>query len=152
MTMIIAPLVTKFFLTMPLVISRISSLLTIYKPIGLTWKMLINNFHRVDLEDLDIPLLDQEVVQALFSFKPFKAPRPDDLHHHFFQYHWNIVSKSILECCHEIFTTQVIIGTLNHTFLCLIPKFKNTNLLKNIRLIGLCNTIYKIVTKIIENW
>lgn len=39
----------------------------------------------------------------------------------------------------------------NNTYIGLIPKSDNANNLKNFRLIGLCNTIYKIVTKIIAN-
>lgn len=46
-----------------------------------------NIFYKVDLEDLDRPLPDKKVVQALFSFKPFKALGPDGLHPHFFQHH-----------------------------------------------------------------
>lgn len=39
----------------------------------------------------------------------------------------------------------------NKTLLCLIYKFQNTTLLKNYRTIGLCNTTYKLITKIIAN-
>lgn len=39
----------------------------------------------------------------------------------------------------------------NSTYICLIPKFKNAFSLKNFIPIGLCNSQYKIVTKIIAN-
>lgn len=57
----------------------------------------------------------------------------------------------MLNFCHGIFESQSNLLPLNDTFLCLIPKFKNTNQLKNFRPIGLCNTIYKVITKIIAN-
>lgn len=40
---------------------------------------------------------------------------------------------------------------LNKTYVCLIPKFNNSNKIQNFRSISLCNTLYKIITKIIAN-
>lgn len=40
---------------------------------------------------------------------------------------------------------------VNTTYLCLIPKNSNATHLKNFRPIGICNTQYKIITKIIAN-
>ncbi|KAH0776459.1 hypothetical protein KY290_007870 [Solanum tuberosum] len=118
------------------------------------WKDIHNStprFHKLDLSPLDRPLADFEVVQALFPFKTLKAPRSDGFHPQFFQQHWHSVKNTVLKPCHEIFNTQKIPTDLNQTFLCLSPKFKNANHLKNFRPIGLCNTMYKIVTKIIAN-
>lgn len=49
------------------------------------------------------------------------------------------------------FNSQTIPSPINDTLLWLIHKFKNANQLKNFRPIGLCNTIYKIITKVISN-
>lgn len=51
----------------------------------------------------------------------------------------------------NIFTSASTPPSLNQTYLCLIPKFPNANHFKNFRPIGLSNTIYKIITKIIVN-
>lgn len=40
---------------------------------------------------------------------------------------------------------------VNSTYLCLIPKYPNATSLKNYRPIELCNTQYKIITKLIAN-
>lgn len=40
---------------------------------------------------------------------------------------------------------------MNETLLCLIPKCPQASMLKNFRPIGLCNIVYKTVTKIIVN-
>lgn len=61
------------------------------------------------------------------------------------------MGPSVLSLCHNIFTTSTIPPDLNRTYLCLIPKFENGNNIKNIRPIGLCNTVYKLVTKVIVN-
>lgn len=52
---------------------------------------------------------------------------------------------------HTVFNTQTLPDSMNNTFFCLIPKFSNANLLKNFCPISLCNTTYKIITKIIAN-
>lgn len=47
------------------------------------------------------------------------------------------------------FQTCTMDPTMNETLICLIPKCLNVCHIKNFRLIGLCNTLYKLITKII---
>lgn len=89
------------------------------------------SFHNFDLSDLDRPLQDFEITQAIFSFKPFKAPGPDGFHPHFFQSQWTTIGPSVKAMCHEVFQTHLLPPSLNDTFLCLIPKFPNANQLRN---------------------
>lgn len=49
----------------------------------------------------------------------------------------------------SIFSSKVVPGYLNRTFITLIPKCKSPESLNNYRSINLCNTVYKLVTKII---
>lgn len=109
------------------------------------------SFHNIDLPELDNPLQDFEVTQDLFSFKPFKASGSDGLHPHFLQFQWHIVGSLVKRMCHKVFATQALPKDINDTFLCLIPKFPYANNLKNFRPISLCNTIYKVIRKIIVN-
>lgn len=51
----------------------------------------------------------------------------------------------------DVFNSGRIPDDINNTLLCLIPKILNTNNLKIFRPIGLCNTINKIITKVITN-
>lgn len=51
------------------------------------------------------PYQNLEVIQALFSFKPFKAPGPDGLYPKKIQH---IVKDSALKYCHDIFKTQIM--------------------------------------------
>lgn len=55
------------------------------------------------MSTLDYPLQDHEIIKAVYSFRPSKSPRPDSLHLSFYQKHWEIVGKSVLETCHSIF-------------------------------------------------
>ena len=89
---------------------------------------------------------------GLGALKPFKAPGSDGLHAGFFQRFWLLVGDSVKSEVKSIFTLGVIPEYLNQTLITLIPKCKNPESLYNYRLISLCNTIYKVVTKIIVNW
>lgn len=109
------------------------------------------SFHTLDLSDMDRPLYDQEIITALFSFQPYKAPGPDGLHPQLFLSQWKIVGKSVLDFCHQVFHSQFVPSSTNTNLLCLISKFANANHLKNFRPISLCNNIYKVIIKIIVN-
>lgn len=109
------------------------------------------SFNKVDLTLLDKPLLPFEVTNVVFSFKPFKAPGPDEIHLFFYQKIWKIVGPSVINYCPQVFHTNTLPMGINNTYICLIPKIHNANNLKFFRPIGLCNTIYKVITKIIAN-
>lgn len=83
------------------------------------------------------------------SFQPFKVSGPDGLHPFFYQKYWNIIGPSVKNLVHEILINAKIPPTINQTYICLIPKLKNANSLRNFLPIGLCNTIYIIISKII---
>ena len=63
---------------------------------------------------------EEEIKAALWTFKPFKAPGLDGLHAGFFQYFWGNVQVSV---CHES--------------------------LANYRPISLCNSMYKVISKVL---
>lgn len=100
---------------------------------------------------LEAPLRESEILNALKSFKPMKAPGPDGLHPLFFQKYWDIVGQKTIDLCRHAFARSTIDPAVNATLLCLIPKCPNATTLKKFRPIGLCNTSYKLVTKIIAD-
>ena len=46
---------------------------------------------------------------------------------------------------------RVYISDINHTFIVLIPKIKAPEYITYFRHVSLCNVIYKIISKIVEN-
>lgn len=100
-------------------------------------------------DSLAIPVSDNEIKAALWSMKAHKAPGPDGLHAGFFQRFWIIVGSSVTKEVKEIFEGKVMPKYLNKTNIALIPKIQSPETLSNYRLISLCNSVYKIVTKII---
>jgi len=105
----------------------------------------------LDLEKESISggALEEEIKAVLWSLKPFKAPGPDGLHVGFFQSFWFTMGNSMIEEVQRIFVDGRVPKALNSTHIALIPKIQGLETLGNYRPISLCNTMYKVVTKII---
>ena len=91
----------------------------------------------------------EEIKSALWSLKAFKASSPDGLHAGFFHRFWLIVGNSMIDMIKKVFVERKVPEFLNRTHTAFIPKIQGLETLGNYRLISLCNTIYKVVTKII---
>ena len=95
-------------------------------------------------------VVDKEEIKAdLWALKPFKALGLDGLHVDFFQYFWRDVQVSV---CHEVkkaFSLGVVPEFLNTTLITLIPKCNNPKSLANYKPISLCNSVYKVISKVL---
>ena len=98
---------------------------------------------------MSCPISDEDIKTGLWSLKVFKAPGPDGLHAGFFQRFWLLMGDSVKEEVKGIFSSDMILEYLNHTLITLIPKCKNPESFNHYRLISLCNTVYKVVSKIV---
>lgn len=81
--------------------------------------------------------------------KPFKALGLDGLHARFFQLFWLLVGDFVKCTVKDVFAAGKVPENLNKTLITLIPKIPGAKKLSNYRPISLCNTVYKIITKII---
>uniref|UniRef100_A0A2N9IBY2 Reverse transcriptase domain-containing protein n=1 Tax=Fagus sylvatica TaxID=28930 RepID=A0A2N9IBY2_FAGSY len=104
-----------------------------------------------DALNIGLPVSPLEIKNSLWSFKPFKAPGPDGLHPGFFQRCWHHVGPSVIREVSSIFVTGKMPEYLNSTLISLVPKCLGPELFGHFRPISLCNTVYKVVTKIIVN-
>lgn len=90
-------------------------------------------------EDINADLIRlvgiDEIKRAVFSIHPSKAPGEDGLTAIFFQQYCEIIVPDFI----------------NHTIISLIPKVKQVQYMRDLRLIGLCNVFYKIIAKVITN-
>ena len=91
----------------------------------------------------------KEIKSALWSLKAFKAPGLDGLHAEFFQRFWMIVGGSVVVEVKMILANGKMPDYMNRTHITLILKMQGSEVSGNYRPISLCNTVYKIVTKII---
>lgn len=104
-----------------------------------------------EIRDLSATVSIDEVRQNLFSMDPIKTPGPDGIQSNFFQKHWNDLGLSI----HDFFLSCFCDGNIptenNNSYIALIPKIASPTLITEFRPIGLCNAIYKLITKIISS-
>ena len=98
---------------------------------------------------IDREVEEEDVKNGLWSLKPFKAPGVDGLHAGFYQQFWHEVGKSVSEVVMDVFVKRVVSEYLNDTLITLIPKCSSPETLNNYRPISLCNSIYKVISKII---
>lgn len=82
---------------------------------------------------------------------PDKASGPDGLNPAFFQSFWSVMGREIFDHCKEWLETNSFPHELNSTNVVLIPKKENTEKMKDLRPIALCNVLYKILAKVLAN-
>jgi len=77
------------------------------------------------------------------------ASSPDDFPASFFKQFWPIVKKKIVSEILGFFSSGVMANSWKHTFIASIPKCNTPTRVEHFRPISLCNTLYKLVAKIL---
>ena len=98
---------------------------------------LINSFSQAKIEC------------ALSQMAPLKAPGPDGVPPIFFQKFWSVVGDDVVRAMLFCLNSGSLHPGLNHTFISLIPKFKNPQYVTKFRPIALYNILYKLVSKVL---
>jgi hypothetical protein len=97
------------------------------------------------------PVNLEEIKDVLTLFKKDKSPGPDGWTVEFFTYFFYLVGEDLVQMIEESRQSGFITGSLNSTFLALIPKENNPTNFGDFRPISLCNLCYKLISKIIAN-
>lgn len=102
-------------------------------------------------EALCAPFSEKEVHRAVFQMHSSKTSGPDGFTAFFYQKLWPVIGNDITAGVLAILNDQQDPSDWNTTLTTLIPKVKEPMNLKDFRLISLCNTYYKIVSRTITN-
>ena len=106
-------------------------------------------------EDMNAKLVKryiaEEVAVAIKEMAPLKAPDPDGMSPLFFQTYWPDIGMDITEAVLSSLNLGSLLKSINYTFISLIAKVKNLEIVTEFRPISLCNVIYKIISKVIAN-
>lgn len=94
---------------------------------------------------------EEEIRKAVFNIDMSKAPGPDGYGSGFFRASWNIVGEDIIKAVKGFFSTGKLLKQVNNTVITLVPKIPCPNNVGDFRPIACCNTLYKIIAKIITD-
>lgn len=64
---------------------------------------------------------------------------------------WEVVQKDVIKAIQEFFEAKSLLKEINATFLMLIPKVSGADSLDLFKPISLCNSFYKIISKILTS-
>ncbi|GLT38672.1 hypothetical protein SLA2020_129040 [Shorea laevis] len=90
-----------------------------------------------------------EVLKAIQSMKPFKAPGPNGTLPFFYQDLWSLIEHKVCSHIKDIFSSRCVPEKWNECLLVLIPKVKSPETIQQFCPIRLCNTLYKVISKIL---
>jgi hypothetical protein len=96
-------------------------------------------------------LADEEVHRAVFDMDPWKAPGLDGFPAGFYQKSWKYIGKSVCNFIKSLWCNPNQVSEINLTDICLVPKVQEPQFVNQFRPISLCNTLYKILSKVIVN-
>lgn len=100
-------------------------------------------------QSLILPVTPEEIRTALFDISKLKAPGPDGYGSGFFTAAWDIVQQDVISAVTDFFVTGKLLKQVNATRVSLIPKKDCPVVVGDYRPIACCNTIYKIISKVL---
>ncbi|KAI0488396.1 hypothetical protein KFK09_028227 [Dendrobium nobile] len=98
---------------------------------------------------LTSPILDDEIRAAVFKGTSKSSPGPDGFNYHFYKTGWHIIGPLVCKAIRFFFLKGYLPSGIKATALAIIPKHCNATSISDYRPISLCNTLYKIIAKVI---
>lgn len=98
---------------------------------------------------LEVQPTDKEIKKALMLLGPDKAPGPDGVNARLLQEQWEWFGPAILNEVKLFFETGRMPRDIARSNLILIPKSEKPKGVADYRPISVCNTIYKIISKLL---
>jgi hypothetical protein len=114
----------------------------------------LDEAHNTGLDDeavaeLSKTVTKKEVLDALMSMKSYKAPGPDGFQPIFFKLYWEVIGDDLWKFIRLAFEDGRYDPEICETLIVLLPKGESQNTFKDFRPISLCNTTYKLLSKIL---
>jgi hypothetical protein len=100
---------------------------------------------------LNKPIAKEEIDQVLQEMPNGKSPGPDGFTTEFLKSYWEIVKHDVYRVVEDSRRSTSILKALNATMITLVPKENEAKTPDRYIPIALCNVVYKIISKVIEN-
>ncbi|GJY85864.1 RNA-directed DNA polymerase, eukaryota [Tanacetum coccineum] len=102
-------------------------------------------------QDLEREVSKEEIKAAVWDCGIDKSPGLDGFSFGFYRHFWSVIELDVYKAVNHFFIHGDIPSGCNSSFITLIPKIPNANLVKDFRPISLIESIYKIIAKILAN-
>jgi len=114
----------------------------------LNWEDL--HFPSVNLDTLDAPFTEVEILNVIKQLPSDKAPGPDGFTAKFFRSCWPIIKNDVIAAVNSFYNNRCAdLNLLNKATMILIPKKEGANTIQDFRPISLIHAVAKIITKIL---
>ncbi|GKD96154.1 RNA-directed DNA polymerase, eukaryota, reverse transcriptase zinc-binding domain protein, partial [Tanacetum coccineum] len=114
-------------------------------------KGFVTNITADQAEDLEKMVSKEEIKSAVWDCGVDKSPGPDGFTFGFYRRYWHLIEQDVVNAVSWFFSHNRIPNGGNSSFITLIPKTSNANLMKDFRPISLIGSLYKIIAKILAN-
>ncbi|KAK1296204.1 hypothetical protein QJS10_CPB15g00958 [Acorus calamus] len=102
-------------------------------------------------EELVKPFTDEEIERTLHALSSNKSPGPDGFPSEFYKSMWPIIKGDVCRALKSFHTSAQLPISWESTYIALIPKVQSPTTLKQYRPIGMCDTKYKLLAKLLVN-
>ncbi|GJV61083.1 RNA-directed DNA polymerase, eukaryota [Tanacetum coccineum] len=111
----------------------------------------MNKLKSDQIADLECDVSKEEIKREVWDCGIDKSPGPDGFTFGFYRRYWNLIESDVADAVNCFFHEGYFPKGGNSSFVTLIPKTHNANLVKDFRPISLIGSIYKIIAKILAN-
>ncbi|GKA34947.1 RNA-directed DNA polymerase, eukaryota [Tanacetum coccineum] len=116
--------------------------------INMTFPHMITSDQNADLES---DVTREEIKRAVWDCGIDKSPGLDGFTFGFYRRLWNVIEKDVVKVMRFFFNYGSFPKGGNSSFIALIPKNPDANMVKDFRPISLIGSLYKIIAKILAN-
>ncbi|KAK3194323.1 hypothetical protein Dsin_025633 [Dipteronia sinensis] len=104
-----------------------------------------------EIKSLEVVFSKEEVSAVVYCCDGDKAIDPDGLNLRFIKANWENIQEDFLKFILEFHGNRDIVKDLNNTFITLIPKCFNPEIIKDFKPISLVGSMYKIFAEVLAN-
>ena len=105
----------------------------------------------LDLDDVCQPFSHEEIDRIILDLPNDKAPGPDGFNSLFFKKTWHTIRNDMYKLCSDFYNHQADVKSLNSSYITLVPKKENPEVVNDFRPISLLNSSFKVITKLSAN-